>query len=270
MERNALQTRYQELKVEGERLAGSLSNLAQRATVYRHLFLASRGNHTFPLIAAHGALWAGGYFRWGMKLGEMLSWQYLGRPALRQQQLLRLAEFADAFRDINRRVCIDTYVNYYFTEQYGDHPEVQNFVPTELLTALNRLHAARRAGRDLTAGEKQEMFSSHFLHEQQHVVGPTLTEAVAQFAWPLVREIALRPIVHFSYFPLGKHLWFKNFASREERIEKGHAAYQIAAQVGWSKVDAALQEYQLLPTAFFDAPTRYFASWRESILAAPC
>jgi hypothetical protein len=47
---------YEALTREGTRLAGGLCDLAQRATVYHHLFRASGGNHAFPLIAAHGAL----------------------------------------------------------------------------------------------------------------------------------------------------------------------------------------------------------------------
>src|SRR5690242_6076467 len=106
-----LQLAYHALRSEAETLAGNLTDLSRRATVYRHIFLASGGNHAFPLIPTHGALWAGGYFRFGMRLGEMLSWQYFGRPDMRRRQLQKLAAFADVFRDINCRVCVDTYVN---------------------------------------------------------------------------------------------------------------------------------------------------------------
>jgi hypothetical protein len=269
MEIELMQNRYNELTCEATRLAGSLPQLSQRATVYRHLFLASGRNHTFPLIAAHGALWAGGYFRWGLQLGKLLSWQYIGWSELRKQQLEHLVTFANAFRDINRRVCVDTYVNFYFTEQFGNHSEVQAFIPQELLEPLNSLHAAQRAGRDLNKREKQELFIAHFLHEQKSVVGPTLTNAVNDFNWPLVRAIALRPLVRFSYFPSGTWLWFHNFASQEERIEKGKAAFDIAEAVGWSKVHTALEQYHLLPDAFFTQPFRYFAAMKESVLEFP-
>jgi hypothetical protein len=108
----AIATRAAQLELEATKLAGGLLDLAQRASVYRHLFLASGRNHAFPLIAAHGALWAGGYFPFGMKLGRLLSWQYALRPTRRRELLAQLHEFADVFRDVNRRVCIDTYKNF--------------------------------------------------------------------------------------------------------------------------------------------------------------
>ena len=153
-----LQSYYANVEREAVALAGGLTALSQRATVYRHLFLASGGDHAFPLIAAHGALWAGGYFRFGMRLGAALS-------------------------------------------------------------------------------------------------------------WPLLRSISLKPCVRFAYFPDGTRLWFRNFGSQEERIEKGLAAFSLAARVGWSRVESALQQYQVLPDMFFTTPTEYFADMRAAVLA---
>lgn len=268
MSPEALQQQYERLRTEAELLTGGLPDLARRATVYRHLFLASGGNHAFPLIAAHGALWAGGYFRFGMRLGSLLSWQYLGQPELRQRQLQKLAEFADVFRDINRRVCIDTYVNYHFTRQFGQHAEAHQFIPAELQDELSRLHAATKAGRAMSDLEKRHVFETHFRHEQRHVVGPALTKAVAGFDWPLLRAVALKPLVRFAYFPGGTRLWFNNFASQEERIEQGLRAFEIAAHAGWSQVDAALERYAILPTEYFATPAVYFQQYRAGILAA--
>ena len=254
---------------EGTRLAGDLGDLRQRASVYRHLFLASGGNHAFPLIASHGALWAGGYFRYGLFLGTALSWMYLGRPALRAKQLEALHAFADVFRDINRRVCVDTYANFHFTRLYGRHPETPRLIPAEMLDALNSVHTAAANKRELSDDARRAVFAAHFLNEQRYVVGPTLTEAVAAFDWPLVKTIALRPPVRFAYFPGQTRLWFRNFASQEERIERGLQAFDIAVRVGWSEVDAALERYGVLAHEFFQAPTRYFVDLRESILANP-
>lgn len=258
---------YDQLQREAVQLAGGLTDLSQRATVYRHLFLTSNGNHTFPLIAAHGALWAGGYFRFGLKLGSILSWQYIGQRDMRRNQLRRLAAFADVFRDINRRVCIDSYVNFHFTRRHGLDPHAVDFVPFDLLEPLNRMHAASNAGRNLTDSEKRDVFVAHFLHEQANVVGPTLADAVAEFDWPLAKAIALRPLVRFSYFPGQLRLWFRDFASREERIEKGLTAFNVAANVGWANVDAALRRYQVLPEAFFAAPAVYFNELRATMRA---
>lgn len=262
-----LQNRFAQLHSEATQLSGELTDLARRATVYRHLFLASGGNHAFPLIAAHGALWAGGYFRFGLGLGRALSWQYLGNPELRQAQRAKLATFADVFRDINRRVCIDTYVNFHFTRQFGRHPRATEFVSEDLLEPLNRMHAATDAGRELSEVEKRLVFEAHFRNEQKFIVGPRLAQAVEEFDWPLVRSIALRPPVRFAYFPFGTCLWFRNFASTEERIEKGLAALEIASRVGWRTVDAALQKYRVLPEGYFTQPAAYFEDFRTTVLA---
>src|SRR5687767_5559712 len=182
-----MRNRLAAMRTEGEKLAGGLTQLAQRASVYRHIYRASGGNHIFPLIAAHGALWARGYFRWALALGRKLAWQYAWNPALQRRQLASLDNFAAAFRDINRRVCADTYANFHFTAEYGDHPDAAVLVPTDLLQALNRMHCAQRAGRTLSTPQKQEIFTAHFLNEQQHVVSPSLQAAVDAFDWPVAK-----------------------------------------------------------------------------------
>ena len=119
-----LRQSHKSLQRDAERLAGGLNDLAQRATVYHHLFEHSGRNHIFPLIAAHGALWARSYFRFGMKLGSWCSWTYGISYRTREQRLKQLAAFADAFRDINRRVCIDTYVDREMVVLGVNHAEV--------------------------------------------------------------------------------------------------------------------------------------------------
>ncbi len=50
----SLKTAHDDLRAEAVTLAGGLTDLSQRATVYHHIYRASGGNHVFPLIAAHG------------------------------------------------------------------------------------------------------------------------------------------------------------------------------------------------------------------------
>ena len=142
-------------------------------------------------------------------------------PEARRAKIRRLEEFANAFRDINRRVCIDTYTNFHFTARFGNHPDAGKFVPAVLLTALNRLHAAVAQGRELPDSEKREVFEAHFLHEQEHVVGPAIRDALAVFNWPLLRFIALRPAIRFAYFPGRRFFWFRDFASRTNASPRG-------------------------------------------------
>ena len=149
-----LHAAYADLRNEATRLAGGLSDLAQRATVYHHLYQDSGGNHIFPLIAAHGALWARGYFRFGMSLGRGLAYQYL-RAGRRASQLASLAAYADAFRDINRRVCIDIYTNYHFVLRHGHEAGADQLMPAAVFDALQRLNWARQQGRDLSDAERR-------------------------------------------------------------------------------------------------------------------
>jgi len=263
-----LPSEYVSLHRDAERLAGHLADLAQRATVYHHLFEHSGRNHIFPLIAAHGALWAGGYFQFGMKLGLCCSWQYAISAGKRQQRLKQLAEFADAFRGINRRVCVDTYTSYHFTRRFGDHPEAERFVPPALLASLNRCHAAQRNGRELSTGERREVFQAFFLNEQETVVGPGIERATAAFDWSLMKFLALRPMIRFAYFRDRRPLLFCNFANKQERIEKGLCAFDLAAQAGWDHVESSLRHYKILPAAFFASSKQHFAAVRQTVLAA--
>ena len=265
-----LQKRLAALRDEGETLAGGLTQLAQRATVYRHIYRESGGNHIFPLIAAHGALWARGYFRWALELGKKLAWQYCWSPKMQHRQLESLDNFANAFRDINRRVCADIYANFHFTAEFGDHPDAASCVSADLLEALNKMHTAQREGRTLSTAEKQEIFTAHFLNEQAHVVGPSLQAAVAAFDWPVAKFIALRPVIQFAFFPAGRWFWFRDFSCREERIARGLQAFQIAAQVGFATTEESLRKYAMLPEAFFTQPSEYFSELRQQVLNVVC
>jgi hypothetical protein len=243
MNAHELQAEFVRLRHRGVQLAGALSDISQRAAVYQQLYVDSGRNHVFPLIAAHGALWARGYFRFGMQLARWLSWQYALSPTLRRDQLQSLAVFLDALRDINRRVCADTYASYHFVGRYRRQAAVAEIVSPEFFEALCRVHAAREANRELSDAEKRQVFELHFRNEQETVVGATLTAAVPELQWPLIRRFALRPVISFAYFPRGQRLSFANFADREERIANGVKAFSLAARVGWPATEAALARY---------------------------
>lgn len=263
-----VQIACQQLQDEATLLAGSLSNLEQRATTYHHLFQDSNGNHVFPLIAAHGALWAKGYFQFGATLGRLLSIQYIHNPELRQQQLNSLSQFADAFREINRLVCVDTYTNYHLVKRFGESNELLEFLSPEILTALGRVHWATKHRKKLTEAEKRNVFRAHFLHEQDNVVGPRVADAVDAMDWQLLETIALQPLVRFAYFPLHQTLWFRNFTNKDERIKKGMKAFAIGSQLGWSQVEAKLAAYKSLPQEFFADSLSHFAGLKNRVLGA--
>lgn len=269
MTQNQLQQEYQTIEYEATRLAGGLMDLSQRATVYHHIYAHSGGNHAFPLIAAHGALWARGYFRFGFMLGQWLSLPHAIRRGRRAALLHALGRFADAFRDVNRRVCADTYAYYHFTARFGEQPDATTLIPPDLLEGLNRVHAARRAGRSMALAEKRDVFQAFLVNEQHTIVGPSIQKAVAAFPWPLLKHIALRPLIRFAYFPDRSVVWFRNFADVDERIRNGLRAFDLADRAGWPNVEAALRHYQVLPDDFFAGPNEYFATLRRSLLAVP-
>ncbi len=261
-----LRVSYQELRLEAERLAGRNRDLAQRATVYHHIYHHSRGNHLFPLIAAHGALWAGGYFAFGIELGRWLAWLSPFSAAAREHKRRLLEEFADAFRNVNRLVCIETYATYHFTELHGDHPNACNLIPAPLLTQLKRVHRARTSAVPLEAPEKREVFKTFFLNEQATVVGPKINAAGREFQWPLMRYLALMPHVRFAYMH-GLGLQFWNFCDESQRVKNGMRACDIALDVGLQYVEQTLETYRVLPPNFVASSPRHFQIVREQALA---
>jgi len=263
-----LKQTYETFHAEAVRLAGTTRQLSQRAATYHHVYEDSGRNHIFPLIAAHGALWARGYFAFGMQLGKLLSYQYFLRPTIQQEKLAALEAFAEAFREVNRRVCVQIYTTYHFTKVHGEHPDAGKLVPPHLLAALRQVHAANRNGEQLTDQAKRDIFETHFLDEQETVVGPRIEDAVAQFDWPWMKSLALMPAVRFAYFPAGFWLQFWKFDRKDERIARGLKAFDVAAEMGWKHTEAALDRYAILPEEFFTDSIGHFAHLKSEILAA--
>ncbi|WP_374347496.1 hypothetical protein [Chitinimonas sp.] len=242
----------------GYALAGDLNDLSQRAAVYYHLYEDSGGRNIFPLIAAHGALWAKGYFQKGMLAGKLLSLQYAYSPTKLIRQYDSLIAFANAFRDINRRVCAEAYCAYHFTKQYGHSLFAAQKIPAPLLAALNHCHDAARSGVALNRLERKRLFEAFFLWEQETIVAPAVEQAVADFTWPSVKWLAMRPKIEFAYFGKGVGLPFRDFSSKAERIAKGLAAFELAESVGYQCVEQALAAYHIMPERFFINPQSYF------------
>lgn len=65
MGRESIDLEVERIRARATALAGTTGDLVQRASVYHHLYADSGRNHSFPLLAAHRALWASGYFRVG-------------------------------------------------------------------------------------------------------------------------------------------------------------------------------------------------------------
>ena len=267
MDQPELQTRYDALKSEAELLAGDLLDIPRRVVILLNLYLDSGGNHAFSQIAAHGALWALGYFETAGSLGRLIGRRYFYNPKEREFRMGILNEFAENFRIVNRQVCIDTYTNYQFAKEFGQHPDAHTILPATLLDALNRVHHAREQQRAMTEVEKRQVFEQSFLCEQEVTVAPGVEIAIATFECRVMKFLCMHPVVRFAYFPRWKYLFFRNFASKSERIERGLAAYDYAVKAGWAKVHDSLKRYGRLPEKYFDAPQACFADLRASLLA---
>jgi len=268
MDLTSLQDRYHEAKAEATLLAGGLLDIPRRALVLYNLYLDSGRNHQFSLIATHGALWASGYFEAGGSLGRLIARRYFYNPDERAYRLGLLRQFADDFRVVNRQVCIDTYANYQFTRRYGREAGAGEIVTPSLLDALNRVHHARDHGRVLPAEEARQVFEQSFRCEQEVTVAPGVEAAVRSFECRIMRFLCLRPLVRFAYFPSFKYLWFRDFANKDERIERGLRAQGLAEKVGWPQVEKSLRYYGVLPDRLLAEPVRCLIETREELARA--
>ncbi len=225
------------------RLAGDSDAFEQRAVVYRELYRQSGGNHVFALIAAHISLWTRQAFGGGAVIGWILSLPYLLTPRLRARRLAALAGFEAAFREINRKVCVETLVLYHMTLQCPGHRRLRELATPQYLDMLARCHEAGRRGVRFTEQEKHDLFDAVFRWEQDRIVGPGVTAAFEAFDWPLVRRASRHPLITFAYFGLRDVMWFRDFTDPVERMEKGYRAYGAAAKLGWDRVERRLVWY---------------------------
>ncbi|MCY2966952.1 MAG: hypothetical protein NT069_25520 [Planctomycetota bacterium] len=244
-----LQQEFDALRAQSVEQAGELYDIPRRVKLLMETYDDSRGNHAFFQIAAHGALWATGYFEVGGSVGQFMARRYFYNATERTFRLGLLNQFAERFRAINRLVCIDTVTNYRFTKQFGREPGAERLVAPPLLEALNTVHAARERGLQLDEPAKRKVFEQSFLCEQEITVAPGVAEAVAGFDCKILRTICLRPLVRFSFFPRCNYMIFRDFSNKAERIEKGLRAYDRAAAAGWNRVRESMRDYRL-PAAF--------------------
>lgn len=258
---------YFELRAEAEVLAGRPDDIAQRAAIHHSIYRDSRGNHTFPQVALHGALWAYRFFETSGRLGDVLRHRYFYTRREREYRMGLLNQFAQGFKAVNRLVFVDTYTNYYFTQHFGHHPVAANLLHPDLLSALNGVHAARRSGTSLSATEKRHVYTQALLYEQELTVAPGVQAEIEKFDCPILRACCLKPVVHFAYFPRQTYFWFRNFADKKERIERAMRSQDLAEAAGWSTVVETMRDYAVLPDAFFHDRTGYIRDLKQSLLA---
>lgn len=246
------------------RLAAGPGDIPQRAALLHSIFLDSGGNHAFPEVALHGALWAYGFYERRGAVSRMIAYRYFYDREERASRAYMLFEFSQGFKEANRSVFVDTYTNYFFSKEHGETPGADEVLPPPLLDALNRVHRAARSGRALARRERAEVFETALLFEQERTVGPKVREEVAKFSCPVLTAIVLRPVVRFGYFPRSTYLRFHDFGNTDERIEMAVRSYELAEQAGWDAVRDAIRYQGVLPPAFFADPASYARALRAS------
>ena len=244
---DGLREAYDEIRSEAVRLAGEPSDIPQRVTALHQLFLDSGGNHAFPQVALHGALWAYGFFSSTGGVGRLITYRYFYNREEWASRAAMLSRFSDGFLEANRSVFMDTYTNYHFTKRFGERQGAAEFVGDELLAALNGMHEAAREGRPFDRDERRAMFETALKWEQEVTVGPKVKEEIERFDCPILTTLVLKPVVRFAYFPPRRFFWFRNFANTAERIDKAIRSYELAEQVGWNRVIQTMKDYKVLP-----------------------
>jgi hypothetical protein len=252
---------YQAIHADAVRLGGRLDDMTQRAVVYHHLFAISGGNFIFPLIAAHGALWARWYLIAAASAAHVLSVVDVTTRQSRADKMRAYNAFVAALKAVNRDVMVETYTIFHFSRLYGRHPILERLVSEPLLSDLLRCQDLVRSGGVMPPQQQRTFYENFFRWEQQRVVGPVVDQAFARFEWPLMKQLCMRPWIWFSYFRVGRSLVFKNFADAEERVGKGMAAYDWAASKGWPAIAANLTRNPLFPKTFSIDPSIYFSGF---------
>jgi len=257
MNAGALRAAYDGIKAEAEQLAGAPSDIPRRVALLHSVFMDSRGNHTFPIVAAHGALWAYGFFETTGKLGRLVQYRYLLNRRERDYRLSLLNGFAQGFKRVNRSVFVDTMTNYHFTRLHGREPGADQLVPPALLAALNGMHAANSAGASLDRGTRRALFEQALRWEQEVTVAPGVRAEIQKFDCPILARLCLMPVVHFAYFPRTRYIFFRNFSDPGERIANAIRSFELAQRCGWSRVVETLRNYGALPEEFFRDPAAF-------------
>lgn len=231
---------YERLRSEGYVLAGEVHDLHKRIRLYHRIYLESGKRHVFALIAAHGSLWATGYFKLGKLGARIASLPSLCIRGRRKQKLDAVAVFADRFRSINRQVCAESYAIFNYTRQYGANEIIRPVIGAHFADLLADCHASFAAGTGYPRHKREQLFDAFLAWEQDHIVAPNVAQAFADFDWPLIAWLARRPVIQFAYF--GKHtrLRFRDFSCQDDRMSAGMQACRIAEDVGLEAVEAAL------------------------------
>lgn len=235
------QKEFERIQQLANRLAGSPNNIPQRILHFKQIYNDSNSNFTFPIIAAHGALWAYNFFN---KLAPFQNLNFLIPSRRINQTYESLSDFSYQLTTINRQVFIDIYTYYHFTKLFYENESAKIFFLNRTTTkaeslwnALRQVHIAKESGVAISDSLKLEIYKIALYFEQYSMVGEKVTKAFAclKVASPM-KQLAVMPNVKFKYFPPLIRFQFLNFVNTEERIYWALEAYRIAQEVGFETV----------------------------------
>ncbi|HEX8614115.1 MAG TPA: hypothetical protein VF800_22795 [Telluria sp.] len=252
---------YEHLRTEGYALAGQVHDLQQRVRLYQRVYQDSGKRFTFALIAAHGTLWASGYFKLGALGARIASLPWLCIPGMRARKLEALDAFIDGFRSINRQVCAESYAIFYYTKQHGGSAFIRSRIGERFTDLMVECHASCAAGTEYPRQKREALFHALIDWEQDHIVVGGVEKAFAGFDWPVIAWLARRPVIRFAYF--GKHdrLRFNDFSLKEERLSSGLHACQLAEDLGLQAVEDALDQHKSARTPLSASVRRLESMW---------
>lgn len=254
-----LRLAFQSIRSEASALAGEPDDIPDRVALLFDLFLQSKQNHPFPMVALHGALWAHNFFN---NVERILRASPMSEGT-RQDRLDTLHRFTRLLKEANREVFVDTYSTYMFTRQFGHIDAAAEICGVEFLELFRQIHAASDNDSQLTPDQSKTAFSLCLNWEQSNTVSPRISEEALRIDCPVLSAFCLRPVVRFSYFPVFTLLHFRNFAESQERIEKAMKSFDVAMKVGWSDVMTSAKKYNVLPREFFVHPAQYACNLRK-------
>lgn len=258
-----LQISFDTIRKEAVVLAGDPEDIPQRVAMLFSLYVESKGNHPFPLIALHGALWLHCFFK---DVEKFL--QHSPMPdRTRKARLETLDSFTRALKEANREVFIDTYTNYFFTRYFGEMEGAGVISGSDVVAMFRKIHAAAGTGEHLIGSDLKDAFTACLVWEQRNSVSPRVKEESMRIHCPVLQAFCLRPVVRFTYFPFLKLLCFKNFADPAERVSKAIESFDIAVSVGWNEVIESIKKYDVMSPDFIAEPHKYAQDLKLRILS---
>lgn len=234
------------IRGDAELLAGGVEDLGQRSLVYHRVYRDSGTMFHFPLVASHGALWARWYLFAAWLAANVFAVGDLSCPLTRRQRMASYMAYVHAIEEINRQVMIEAYTCLYLYLCAGDRACAELEFSDKLATQFHERFGAH-ASYVPNPVDDRDFYETFFRWEQGKVVGPAVNAALADFRWPFMRELSLRPWVWFSYFRVGRALIFKDFSNSEERVAKGLFAFDWAAIKGWAVIERNCLNNPFLP-----------------------